>query len=479
MALVSHSNKACAVNPLKMSQPLGAAYAFMGLAGCMPVMHGSQGCTSFGLVLLVRHFKEAIPLQTTAMNEATTIMGGFDNIEKAILNIHSRTRPQIIAICSTGLTETKGDDVDGFIALVRQRHPALADTAIVYVSTPDYSGAFQDGWAKAVTTLVSQLPEPEAAPVPGAINVLPGAHLSPGDIEELREIIEAFGLQPTFVPDVSGSLDGHIPQEWLGTTLGGTRLADLRALAGASHTLALGEQMHPAALALQARCGVPFTVFDRVSGLTATDALVQKLSELSGRPVPTRLRRQRSQLVDAMLDGHFHFGNVKVALAAEPDLLWQAGMVLSEMGAELAVAVTTTASPLLERLPTPEVLIGDLEDFERLAQAAGATLLMTHSHGRQAAERLGLPLFRLGIPTFDRIGNAHTCHVGYRGTRNFIYQVGNLLIEQIPHHGPQDWPLPAASLAAAATGGPPALAHLSAVIQRLKPPAAGVAAASA
>ena len=74
MAHVVESRKACAVNPLKMSQPLGASLAFLGLDSCMPVMHGSQGCTSFGLVLLVRHFKEAIPLQTTAMNEATTVM---------------------------------------------------------------------------------------------------------------------------------------------------------------------------------------------------------------------------------------------------------------------------------------------------------------------------------------------------------------------------------------------------------------------
>src|SRR5574343_1340406 len=137
MALVSESKKACAVNPLKMSQPLGAAYAFMGLEGCMPVMHGSQGCTSFGLVLLVRHFKEAIPLQTTAMNEATTIMGGFENVEKALLNIRSRAKPALIAMCSTGLTETKGDDVEGYLKLVQQRHPEVADTAIVYVSTPD------------------------------------------------------------------------------------------------------------------------------------------------------------------------------------------------------------------------------------------------------------------------------------------------------------------------------------------------------
>jgi nitrogenase molybdenum-iron protein NifN len=507
MAHLVEAKKSCAVNPLKMSQPLGAAYAFMGLQSCMPVMHGSQGCTSFGVVLLVRHFKEAIPLQTTAMNEATTIMGGFDNLEKAILNIHQRAQPQIIAICSTGLTETKGDDVPGMLRLVRQKHPELDGVAIVYVSTPDFALAFQDGWAKAVTALVESLVDEVAAAVPTAastvtgtgtdtdtatattpaeaaallVNVLPGCHLTPGDIDELRELVEAFGLQPVFVPDVSGSLDGHIPDEWLGTTLGGTPLQAVRNMGRARHTLAIGEQMRPAARALHTRCGVPFTVFDRLTGLTATDAFVQALSTLSGRAVPERLRRQRSQLVDAMLDAHFHFGGVKVAVAAEPDLLFAAGSMLTEMGAELAVSVTTTHSPLLERLPGNEVLIGDLEDFERLAAAAGCDLLMTHSHGRQAAERLHKPLFRLGIPSFDRIGNAHRCMVGYRGTRQFVYEVGNLLIEQLPHHGPDAWPLPASSLPAsslAAVAVPPAVAHLPAHIPRLSAPGSKLPAAS-
>jgi nitrogenase molybdenum-iron protein NifN len=448
----------------------------MGLASCMPLMHGSQGCTSFGVVLLVRHFKEAIPLQTSAMNEATTIMGGYDNLEKALLNIRSRAKPAIIGICSTGLTETKGDDVDGYLRLARQRHPELADTEIVYVSTPDFVGAFQDGWGRAVAQLVSTLPVLDAPKRAGAVNVLPGSHLSPGDLDELRELIEAFGLTPTFVPDVSGSLDGHMPDQWLGTTIGGTPLTALRDIGGAVHTLAIGEQMRPAAEGLWARCGVPFTLFDRLTGLTATDAFIQQLAEISGQPVPARIRRQRSQLVDAMLDGHFHFGNVRVAIAAEPDLLWSAGSFLAEMGAELAVCVTTTRSPLLEKLPVAEVLIGDLEDFERSAAAAGCDLLMTHSHGRQAAERLGKPLFRIGIPMFDRVGNAHINHVGYRGTRNFVYAVGNLLIEQIGHHGPDDWPLPAASRSAAAL---PAEVSLPARIERMHKPGESLSEASA
>ena len=61
MAKVAISKKACTVNPLKMSQPIGGALAFMGVDGAMPLLHGSQGCTSFGLVLFVRHFPRSDP----------------------------------------------------------------------------------------------------------------------------------------------------------------------------------------------------------------------------------------------------------------------------------------------------------------------------------------------------------------------------------------------------------------------------------
>jgi nitrogenase molybdenum-iron protein NifN len=447
MAMVVESKKSCAVNPLKMSQPLGACYAFLGLDACMPLMHGSQGCTSFGLVLLVRHFKESIPLQTTAMNEVTTILGGMENLEQALLNIRKRAKPRVIAICSTGLTETKGDDVVGFLELIGQRQPELADTAIVYVSTPDYVGAFEDGFARAVTAIVQRFVEARTEKIENQVNVLAGSHLTAGDIEELREIVTAFGLQPIVLPDLSGSLDGHIPEDWRGTTLGGARIEEIRNAGASVATLAIGEQMRSAAIEIEMRSGVAYHLFDTITGLEATDRLVQTLAQISGRPVPQRLRRQRSQLQDAMLDGHFYLGGIRVALGAEPDLLYAVGSLLHGMGAELTCCVTTTKSPVLERVPAREVLIGDLEDLER--GALGCDLIVTHSHGRQAAARLNKPLLRIGLPMFDRIGAAHCRHIGYRGTRDLIFALGNLMIDQIPHHGPESWPLPQTSIDAA------------------------------
>src|SRR3974390_2906047 len=165
MAKVTVSKKACTVNPLKMSQPIGGALAFMGLRGSMPLLHGSQGCTSFGLVLFVRHFREAIPLQTTAMSEVATVLGGFENVEQAVVNIANRTKPEIIGICSTGVTETKGDDVEGFIRLIRERHSQLSKFPLVYVSTPDFKDAFQDGWEKTVARMVEVLVDKPKSPV--------------------------------------------------------------------------------------------------------------------------------------------------------------------------------------------------------------------------------------------------------------------------------------------------------------------------
>lgn len=442
MATVVTSKKACAVNPLKMSQPLGACYAFLGMDRCMPMMHGSQGCTSFGLVLLVRHFREAIPLQTTAMNEATTILGGIENIEKALVNIKTRANPALVGIASTGLTETKGDDVTGYLKLIRARHPELDDMAVVYVSTPDYLGALQDGWAKAVVALVESLAEPAAQKRESQINLLAGSHLTPGDIEELREIVEAFGLSPVILPDISGSLDGHVPADFTPTTLGGTTVDQVRSMGASLATLAVGEAMRPAAQALDSQCGVPYEVFDRLTGLAPNDRFLAALSLLSGRPVPQKYRRQRSRLIDAMLDGHFFFGGRKIALGAEPDLLWSTGKWLAEMGCEIAAAVTTTQSPLLEGMPAGEVLIGDLEDLE--ARARGCDLLITHSHGRQAAERLNIPFFRMGLPMFDRLGNADRVSVGYRGTRGLIFEIGNLFIATGHENHPDSWPVPSA-----------------------------------
>lgn len=435
---VTSIQKAAAVNPLKSSQPLGAAFAFLGVEAAMPLFHGSQGCTSFALVLFVRHFKETIPLQTTAMDEVATVLGGADNLEEALINLKNRTKPKLIGVCTTALVETRGEDFAGELARIKQKRAAeLAGTDVVLVHTPDFDGAIEEGWTKAVTALVGLLSaETSKRVIPNRINILPGWHLTVADIELLRETAEAFGLEAIISPDISGALDGTVPEQWTPTTYGGTPVESIRAMGQSAHTIAIGEHMRAPARRLEEIAGVPFTLFETLTELKSIDRFIVLLAEISGRPVPARIRRRRSQLQDALLDGHFHFGGKRIAIAAEPDHLYMLATFFAGLGAEIAVAVTTTGqSPILEQVPAKEVKVGDLMDFEDLA--ASCDLLVTHSHGRQASERLGTPLMRVGFPIFDRLGTQHKRTVLYEGTRDLIFEVANIFQANLPVHTPE------------------------------------------
>ena len=426
MAIVTVPNKALTVNPLKQSQALGASLAFLGLKGTIPLFHGSQGCTAFAKVVLVRHFREAIPLATTAMTEVTTILGGEDNVEQAILTLVEKSQPEIIGLCTTGLTETRGDDMQGILKEIRKRHPELSHLAIVFAPTPDFKGALQDGFAAAVESIVNELPKAGAIKTE-QVTILAGSSLTPGDVQEIKEMVTAFGLIPIVVPDVSASLDGHLEDSYSAITASGTTLKELREIGCSAFTLALGESMRGAAKILEERFNTPFEVFGELTGLEPVDEFLQALAILSSNSVPEKYRRQRRQLQDAMLDTHFYFGAKRVSLALEPDLLWSTVHFLHSMGAQVHAAVTTTRSPLLEKLPIKSVTIGDLQDLEELA--VGSDLLIGNSNLTGISKRLSIPLYRLGLPIYDRLGNGQFTKVGYRGTMELLFGIGNLFLE--------------------------------------------------
>ncbi|WP_027667848.1 nitrogenase iron-molybdenum cofactor biosynthesis protein NifN [Rhizobium leguminosarum] len=428
MARVVSQTKSAAVNPLKSSQPLGAAFAFLGVDGAIPLLHGSQGCTSFALALLVRHFNEAIPLQTTAMNEAAIIVGGADRLEEAILRLKARTRPRLIGICTTASVEARDEDVAGDVENIKRKLAIeLVGTEVVLANTPDFDGAIEEGWSKAVTAVIEAIARPDKQyRNPRKIAILPGWNLTVADIEHLRETAVSFGLDPVILPDVSGALDGSIPEEWMPTTYGGTKLDEIRDLGATMQCIAIGEHMRRPAEALQRLTGVPYVLFRSLTGLENVDRFIRVLAAVSRKQTPLNVRRNRMQLQDAMLDGHFHMAGKKIAIASEPDQLFQLSDFFTAMGAEIAAAVTTTGtSKALEMVPAKTVKVGDLSDLESLA--ATADLIVTHSHGREAARRLGVPLMRVGFPMFDRFGSQHKLTILYRGTRDVIFDFANII----------------------------------------------------
>ena len=161
-------NKALSVGPLKASATLGATLAFLGMRRSIPMLHGSQGCTAFGKIFFIQHFREPMPMQTTAMDQVSTIMGGDESIVEGLATLCAKHQPALIGIPTTGLVETQGADVSRAIQMFRDRHPEYAEVAVVPVASPDYSGCLETGFNSAVKAIITPwCPRPPPpAPVP-------------------------------------------------------------------------------------------------------------------------------------------------------------------------------------------------------------------------------------------------------------------------------------------------------------------------
>jgi nitrogenase molybdenum-iron protein NifN len=437
MAEIIKRNKALAVNPLKVSQPVGAALAFLGINRAIPMLHGSQGCTAFGKVFFVRHFREPIPLQTTAMDQVSTVMNADDNVIEGLRAIIEKSHPALIGLPTTGLSETQGTDIHGLVKQFRATYPELANVPVAAVNTPDFSGCLESGYALAVKAVIDTLVPADSTRVgkrKKQVNLLASSMLTPGDLEHMRDLVEAFGLRPVILPDLSDSLDGHLTdQESSPVSVGGTPVTEIATLGEAAATLVIGASLDPAADLLKERTGVPDQRFASLMGLDEVDAFVAALSRISGQPVPARIERQRAQLQDAMVDTHFMLGFARIAIAADPDLLYALASLVTGMGCSVSAAVAPAKAAILAALPCDQVKLGDLEDLELAARDRGVDLLISNSHAAGTARRLGVPLLRAGFPQYDLIGGYQKLWVGYRGTRQTLFDLANMLVEH-GHH---------------------------------------------
>jgi len=421
---VKVSSKCATVNPQKNSPALGATMAYLGIDNMLGLLHGAQGCSTFIRLQLSRHYKESIALNATAMSEDTAIFGGWENLKKGIGRVIEKFHPAVVGVMTSGLTETMGDDVQSAIVHFRQEHPDVVHIPIIHASTPDYCGSLQEGYAAAVEAIVATLAEGGTA-IEGQVNLLPGAHLTPADVEELKELVESFGLTLLTIPDISNAMDGHIDEVVSPLSTGGIPVEQIRKAGCSVATLYVGDSLAKAGLKLKEKFGIPAYGFTSLTGLAETDRFMETLSAISGRPVPEKHRRWRSRLMDAMVDSHYQFGTKKVAIALESDNLKTLTGFLAGMGCEIQAALSATRTRGLDSLPCGNVFVGDLEDLEDAAR--GADLLVANSNGRQAAAKLKIGAhLRAGLPVFDRLGAHQKVWVGYRGTLNLVFEVANL-----------------------------------------------------
>ncbi|WP_141432874.1 nitrogenase iron-molybdenum cofactor biosynthesis protein NifN [Bacillus sp. 03113] len=429
--VIFKKEKKLAINPLKVSQPLGGVLALQGLFRTMPIVHGSQGCAAFIKALMTQHFREPISLQTTALQEMNIIFGAEQSMVEALDIVIEKHTPSIIAVLSTALTETAGDDLNGNIKNYKKDR-CQDDCFIFPVTLPDFEGSLESGYRLTVEALVKELIHSSKAQLPmkkvkNQVNLLPSAHLTPGDVMELKRIISSFGLEVITAPDLSTSLGGALAKGFSPITRGGATFDQLQRLLSSEMTIAVGASMEGAAKALGQFAEIPYKMFNSLSGLKANDEFFSFLQHLSGKPVPQTYRWERDNLLDCMLDAHFYFSGKKIVAALEPDHLYSIIELCKEMGGKMAGLVTTFSTPLLSEIEE-EIIIGDLDDLEKMA--ADADLWISNSHGEQGSSRMKIPFLPMGFPIFHQIGSSLATSIGYRGTTELIIKMSNLLIEE-------------------------------------------------
>lgn len=274
--------------------------------------------------LFIQHFHDPVPLQSTAMDPTSTIMGADGNIFTALDTLCQRNAPQAIVLLSTGLSEAQGSDISRVVRQFREEYPRHKGVAILTVNTPDFYGSMENGFSAVLESVIEQwvAPTPRPAQRNRRVNLLVSHLCSPGDIEWLRRCVEAFGLQPIILPDLAQSMDGHLAQgDFSPLTQGGTPLRQIEQMGQSLCSFAIGVSLHRASSLLAPRCRGEVIALPHLMTLDRCDAFIHQLAKISGRAVPAWLERQRGQLQDAMIDCHMWLQGQRMAIAAEGDLL--------------------------------------------------------------------------------------------------------------------------------------------------------------
>jgi nitrogenase molybdenum-iron protein NifN len=435
-------------NACKLCTPLGACLAFRGVEGCIPFLHGSQGCSTYIRRYLISHFREPIDIASSNFHEDSAIFGGSKNFTQGALNVTRQYQPQLIGAATTCLAETIGEDMARLQHELREKH---GDTVapIVHVSTASYRGTHIDGFHSAVRELVEQLAvrpggnlqPPTSNEANAPIALFPGM-VSPADLRYLKEIFADFGLPCTLLPDYSETMDGATWSEYEKLQSGGTPIADIRALGSAQASIEFGrtlEATKTAGTALEKKFGIPRRLLGLPIGIRENDAFFNALAEIAGVETPVKHQRERGRLVDSLIDGHKYAFEKRAIVFGEEDLVIGLTALLCEIGVTPVLCASGGRSKKLAGslraavpdLPT-ETLVKEGFDFAEISEAAPALkpdFLIGSSKGYSIARRLKVPLIRVGFPIHDRIGGQRVLHLGYRGAQELFDRIINALLE--------------------------------------------------
>ena len=271
---------ALTINPAKTCQPIGAMYAALGIHGCLPHSHGSQGCCAYHRSALTRHYKEPISAATSSFTEGASVFGGQANLLQAIDNIFTVYDPEVIAVHTTCLSETIGDDLPQIIDKADEGGQDPRGQDVIGAHTPSYVGSHVTGFSNMVKAM-AEMAEPTGKKN-GKVNIIPG-WVEPADMEEIKRLAELIGVNIILFPDTSGVLNGPLSGEYKMFPEGGATVAELKGHRRLHRHPGPGRMVFGRRGPLarhQAQGALP--VLDMPFGLKATDRFIDALRTIAG-----------------------------------------------------------------------------------------------------------------------------------------------------------------------------------------------------
>lgn len=427
-------------NACKLCAPLGACLAFRGIEGCLPFLHGSQGCATYIRRYMISHFREPMDIASSNFGEESVVFGGRGNLNEGLRHVIEGYNPKVIGIATTCLAETIGDDVKMYVKdFIKENEGHISIPHLLHVSTPSYAGSHADGYQWAVRAIVDQLAVD--GPNEKFIGVFPNM-VSPADLRHLREILTDFGMPFSIVPDYSDPLDGPVWGEYHRIPEGGTPVAEISKLGRASAVIelasTLSEKQSAAALLDEKFSTAVFRVGLPI-GIRQTDAFFKVLERITGRPTPDRHEAERGRLIDAYVDGHKYTFGKKVVIFGEEDFVVGLTAFCAEIGLRPVLcasggksgklkACIRDAAPELD--PETEILEGvDFAEIEVAVNHLKPDLMIGNSKGFSVSRKTGVPLVRVGFPIHDRVSGSRTLHLGYRGAQRLFDTIVDKLME--------------------------------------------------
>ncbi len=438
-------NKNCVdvnVNPCKMCMPMGACLAFKGMEKSIVVMHGSQGCSTYVRRHMAQHYNEPVDIASSSLNEKATVYGGEANLKRGLKNVIKMYKPKTIGVVTTCLAETIGEDIDRILKdFMIEEKLSAEDIDIISVPTPGYGGTQFEGYYLAVKRMVEKITV--SSEPTNKINIIAGM-MSPGDIREIKLILERFGIEAVILPDVSETLDApYKGLEFEKLPDGGTTSSEIKTMSGSLATIEFGvhsREEHSAGEYLKKEFGVPLYRMPIPIGLKNSDTFIKTLSKISGKKIPEYYIKARGRMLDAMIDSHKYNGEGVAAVFGEPELVTSISSLCLENGIVPKVISTgTNIKKIREFLSEDldkfgdEIAVLEDTDFETIREYVkekGVNILIGHSDGKYIEEKEGIPLIRVGFPVHDRVGAQRQVTIGYDGSMNLLDILTNSLLGQ-------------------------------------------------